>query len=97
MKILVLVSLLVSLPVMAQSIGAQDVEPLLQQMQASGKITAQEAAATRKHIQTMKADDWRALEEKAVQEIERNPAAAERLTEETFGGFEGSESNLSNP
>lgn len=85
MKILITMVLLSSFQVMAQSIGAQDVEPLLQQMQASGKITAQEAAATRKHIQAMKAEDWRGLEQKAVQEIERNPASAERLVEETFG------------
>lgn len=65
-----------------QSVGARDVEPYLQQMQASGKITAEQASITRKYMEQMKPADWQALEQKAQEKINRNPSAVQKLKEQ---------------
>ncbi len=80
--LMTLLLVLTSLPVLAQSVGPQDIEPMLQQMQQSGKITAEQAAATRKLMGTMDAQKWKAIEQKAQDCIQRNPAAAEKIGEE---------------
>jgi hypothetical protein len=77
-----LLFILTSLPVMSQSVGPQDIEPMLQQMQQSGKITADQAAATRKLMQNMDGQKWKEMEQKAKDCIKRNPAAAEKIGEE---------------
>jgi hypothetical protein len=74
--------LILSASALAQSVGARDVQPLLDQMQAAGKITPQQAEITRKYMQNMKAEDWQRIEARANKAIERNPAAAERVGEE---------------
>ena len=81
-KLLVALIALSSLQAFAQSVGPQDVEPMLQQMQASGQIDAKQAEITRKYMQQMKADDWKNIENKAKDCIARNPAAAEQMKED---------------
>lgn len=81
----------------AQSIGSQDIEPMLQQMQASGKISAQQAEITREHMKTMKADDWKALEDKAVETIERHPAAAEKVRDGGLDALDPDDFGLKTP
>lgn len=82
-----------SLPVLAQSVGPQDIEPMLQQMQQSGKITADQAAVTRKLMQNMDAQKWKEIEQKAKDCIKRNPAAAEKIGEE---GIEAADMSMCN-
>lgn len=81
----------------AQTIGQSDIEPVLQQMQAAGKITAQEAEITRKYMQQMNASDWKSIEKKAEEAIERNPAAAEKVGEEGIDALNGSDFGISKP
>lgn len=86
-KLLVTLLALSSLTAFAQSVGPQDVEPMLQQMQASGQIDAKQAEITRKYMQQMKAEDWKNVENKAKDCIARNPAAAEQLKEDGAEGI----------
>ena len=82
MKKLIALTLLVSsLNVVAQTVGAQDVEPILQQMQASGQIDAKQAQLTREYMKTMDSKQWAELQKKAEECINRNPAAAEKIEE----------------
>jgi len=98
MKILLSALLMtLSFSSLAQSIGPRDIEPMLQQMQESGKITAQQAAITRQHMQKMKAEDWKAMETQANQAIERNPAAAKRINEEGIDSLNGSDFGINVP
>ncbi len=83
--LMTLLFVLASLPVMAQSVGPQDIEPMLQQMQQSGKISAEQAAATRKMMKNMDAGKWAEIEQKAKDCIKRNPAAADKIGEEGIG------------
>lgn len=69
----------------AQSVGARDVQPMLDQMQAAGKITPEQAEITRRYMKNMKAEDWQRIEARANKAIDRNPAAAEKVGE---GGVE---------
>lgn len=80
--ILAMVLMGLSTAVMAQSVGSQDIEPMLQQMQASGQISQQQADITRRYMKTMKPSDWQNIQKKAERAIERNPAAAEKIAEE---------------
>ena len=73
----------------AQSIGAQDVEPMLQQMHESGRITKEQMEVTRKYMKTMSASDWKNMEHKAEEAIKRNPAAAEKVSEEGMDALHG--------
>lgn len=80
--LLTLLLVLSSLPALAQSVGPQDIEPMLQQMQQSGKITAQQAETTRAYMKTMKKEDWGKIEQNAQDCIKRNPAAADKVGED---------------
>ncbi|MBY0517132.1 MAG: hypothetical protein K2P81_09500 [Bacteriovoracaceae bacterium] len=83
MKNLITAALLLgSLNCFAQSVGPQDVEPMLQQMQASGQITAEQAALTKKYAQSLNKQGWKDIESKAKDCIKRNPAAMEQLKED---------------
>lgn len=77
--ILSLIFLSIGLPAFAQSVGAQDAEMMLNQMQASGKVTAEQAEITRRFMKTMDSKDWDALQRKAQDCLKRNPAAAEKI------------------
>lgn len=77
--ILSLIFLSIGLPAFAQSVGAQDAEMMLNQMQASGKVTAEQAEITRRFMKTMDSKDWEAVQKKAQDCLKRNPAAAEKI------------------
>jgi hypothetical protein len=81
MKYAAIFLLTISSTVFAQSVGPQDVEPMLQQMQASGKISAQQAELTRKYMGKMKAKQWADVEKRANDCLARNPALAEKFEE----------------
>jgi hypothetical protein len=83
MKNLVATALLLgTLNSFAQSVGPQDVEPMLQQMQASGQISAEQAALTKKYAQSLSKQGWKDIENKAKDCINRKPAAMEQLKED---------------
>jgi hypothetical protein len=48
-------------------------------MQASGKITAEQAEMTRKYMGKLDQNDWDALQKNAENCVERNPALAEKF------------------
>ncbi len=82
MKMLVAIMLVfASFGAAAQTVTPQDVEPMLQQMQASGQINAAQAELTRKYMKTMDDQKWAEIQKKAEDCIERNPAAAEKAAE----------------
>jgi hypothetical protein len=78
----------------AQTVDAQDIEPMLQQMQASGRITKQQAEITRRYMKTMKPSDWQKIQNKAEKAIERNPAAAEKIATDGVGAVDMNEFNF---
>ena len=73
--------LITSSTVFAQSVGPQDVEPMLQQMQASGKISSQQAEITRKYMAKMNEKQWGDIQKRAHDCLARNPALAEKFEE----------------
>lgn len=81
MKFLAIFLLAVTSSVFAQSVGPQDVEPMLQQMQASGKISAQQAEITRKYMGKMNAKQWNDIQKRAHDCLARNPALADKFEE----------------
>ena len=99
MKILFLIVLVASIfnPSPAQALSNGDIEPVLQQMQNSGKISAQEAEITRRYMQQMNSEDWNQMEKKASDTIERNTAAAEKLSEEGLEALDGADFEINNP
>lgn len=98
MKILIAaLFVLMAISAQAQSVGAQDIEPMLQQMQAAGKISQKEMDATRKYMEKMKPEDWRAIQRKAEDAVERHPAAAQRVSEEGVDALNGADFNIQSP
>lgn len=81
MKYIATFLLTITTSAFAQSVGPQDVEPMLQQMQASGKISAQQAELTRKYMSKMKPQQWADVEKRANDCLARNPALAEKFEE----------------
>lgn len=81
MKYVAMILMSLTSSVFAQSVGPQDVEPMLQQMQASGKISAQQAELTRKYMGKMKAQQWADVEKRANDCLARNPALADKFEE----------------
>ena len=82
MKFFVLMLAFAATTAFAQSVGPQDIEPMLQQMQASGQIDAKQAEITRKYMKTMDSKKWAEIEKKAEDCIARNPAMADKIREE---------------
>lgn len=78
MKIFIL-SLMFSSLGFAQSVGPQDVEPMLQQMQASGQITQEQLKATRELMKKMDSSHWAEIEQRAKDCVSRNPALADKI------------------
>jgi len=56
-----------------------EVEAQLQQMEASGAISAQEAEITRKYMAEMGRREWQEVKQKAKDCMERNPAEVEQV------------------
>ncbi len=79
MKYVAIVLMIITTSAFAQSVGPQDVEPMLQQMQNSGKISAQQAELTRKYMGKMKGQQWADIEKRANDCLARNPALAEKF------------------
>ena len=77
----VMVFALSSLSALAQSVGANDIEPMLKQMEASGQIDAKQAELTRQYMKSMDDKKWAEIQKKAEDCIKRNPAAAEKAAE----------------
>jgi hypothetical protein len=67
-----------SFSAVAQSVGANDVEPMLKQMEESGQIDAKQAELTRQYMKSMDQKKWAEIQKKAEDCIKRNPAAAEK-------------------
>ena len=82
MKTLILISLCFVGSAWAQSVTPGDIEPMLQQMKASGQIDEKQLEVTRKYMKTMDAQKWAEIEKKAEECIARNPAMAEKIREE---------------
>lgn len=82
MKALTLtLALALSTGALSQSIGAQDIEPMLQQMRASGKITEEQLEATREHMKTMNPSDWAKIQRDAEDKVKRHPASTKKVEE----------------
>jgi len=86
--------IMLSTTALAQSVGARDVGPMLQQMQAAGKITPEQAAITRRYMEKMSPEDWKRIENRAQKAIQRNPAAAERVGKEGVESLNMNEFNF---
>ena len=87
MKTFIALALMITTSAWAQSVGPQDVEPMLQQMQASGQIDAKQAEITRQYMKSMDAGKWAEIEKKAKDCITRNPAAMKKMEEEGAEGI----------
>jgi hypothetical protein len=80
-QLIALILLVSSFNVTAQSVNAQDVEPILQQMEASGQIDATQAALTREYMKTMDEKKWAEIQRRAEDCMKRNPAAVKKIEE----------------
>lgn len=76
-----MVFVLSSMSALAQAVGADDVEPMLKQMEESGQIDAKQAELTRQYMKSMDQKKWADIQKKAEDCIKRNPAAAEKAKE----------------
>jgi hypothetical protein len=77
----IMVFVLSSLSALAQSVGESDVEPMLDQMEASGQIKPEHAELTRRYMKSMDQKKWAEIQKKAEDCIKRNPAAAQKAKE----------------
>jgi hypothetical protein len=66
-------------------------------MLASGKISNEQAKITREYMKQMKPEDWKSIQVKAQEAIERNPAAASRVGEEGIEALNGSDFGITTP
>ncbi len=67
---------------LANSVGIQDAQPMLDQMVKDGKISEQHAEITRRYMNTMSESEWKKIQEEAADCLRRNPAAAEKIQQE---------------
>ncbi len=78
-SILILCFMLLSSFSWGQSVGAQDAQMMLEQMKASGQISAQQAELAQKYMKDMDQKQWDEINKKAQDCIQRNPAAVDKL------------------
>lgn len=83
MKIIaLLLCLMSSVSLFANSVGIQDAQPMLDQMVKDGKISEQHAEITRRYMNTMSESEWQKIQAEAADCLRRNPAAAEKIQQE---------------